>query len=67
MMPRTWMHELNEAGGFGLIFKHQLYHWTHKELAKRVVEELKLPVDAPRKLNNRTMARFLDWHERQIV
>lgn len=66
-MPRTWIYELNSARGFGLIFRYQLYHWTHKELAKRVSEELGLPVDAPRKLHNRTMARFLDWHERQIA
>lgn len=67
MMPKSWIFELSEAGGFGLILKHQLYPWTHKELAKHIAGELGLPIDAPRRLNNKTMARFLEWHERQIV
>lgn len=67
MMPKSWIYELNEIGGFGLILKYQLYHWTHRELAKRIATELGLPIDAPRRLHNQTMARFLDWHERQMV
>jgi hypothetical protein len=50
MLPRSWMTELIAAGGYGMIMKYQLYPWTHKELARRVAEELKLPVDAPRAL-----------------
>jgi hypothetical protein len=67
MIPRVWISELSEIGGFALIMKYQLYHWTHKELADRISKRLGLPVDAPRKLQNQTMRRFLMWHERQIV
>lgn len=67
MMPKSWMYELNHFGGFGLIFKYQLYSWTHRELARRIANQLGLPVDAPRMLHNKTLSRFLDWHERLIV
>lgn len=67
MMPATWIKELNQSGGFALLLKYQLYHWTHKDLAKRVADELGLPVDAPRTLFSTTMNRFLVWHNKQIV
>ena len=64
MMPRTWIYELQQVGGFALIFKYQLYPWSHKELAGRVATELGLPVDAPRALQKGTVARFVKWHEK---
>jgi len=66
MMPKTWINELVQAGGFALVMKYQLYPWTHKELARRVAQELGLPVDAPRVLQDGTMRRFLDWHEEKL-
>jgi len=66
MMPKSWIHELVEADGFGLVLKYQLYPWTHKELARRVANELGLPVDAPRALQEGTMKRFLDWHQKKL-
>jgi hypothetical protein len=64
MLPKSWMTELIGAGGYGMIMKYQLYPWTHKVLAKRVAEELTLPVDAPRALHEVTMNRFLEWHKK---
>ncbi len=66
MLPKTWIEELRRAGGFALILKWQLYPPAHKALAKRVREELGLPVDAPRALADGTMARFLAWHEKRV-
>lgn len=66
MIPKSWIKELISAGGFALIFKYQLYPWSHRELAKRVADQLNLPVDAPRTLEEGTMARFLRWHEKQL-
>lgn len=63
MIPKSWMFELYNEGGFGLIFKHQLYPWTHKERATHIASELGLPIDAPRMLAEGTMARFLGWHQ----
>ncbi len=64
MLPKSWVKEIVDAGGFALILKYQLYPWAHRELAKRVREELELPVDAPRALADGTMGRFVRWHER---
>lgn len=64
MLPKTWIKEIVDAGGFALILGHQLYPWAHRELAQRVKMELGLPVDAPRALEEGTMRRFTRWHER---
>lgn len=66
MIPTTWVHQVNQAGGFALIMKYQLYPWTHRSLAGRVATELGLPVDAPRALADGTMARFVRWHEARL-
>lgn len=66
MLPRTWIHDVNECGGYGMIMGYQLYPWTHKALARRVAEELDLPIDAPKALYDGTMQRFIEWHKRQL-
>lgn len=66
MLPRNWIEELRQAGGFALILKWQLYPPSHRELAKRVRTELGLPVDAPRALADGTMKRFTDWHAKKM-
>jgi hypothetical protein len=66
MLPKPWIREIIDAGGFGLILKWQLYPWTHKELAKRVAGELGLPVDAPRAIGEGAMRRFLEWHQKFV-
>ena len=66
MLPRSWMKELIDQGGYGMILKFQLYPWTHVELARRVARELGLPVDAPRQLAEGTMDRFIAWHEKNL-
>jgi hypothetical protein len=59
MLPKTWIYEISQRGGFALILKYQLYPWTHVELARRVAATFHLPVDAPRALAEGTMLRFL--------
>lgn len=66
MLPKTWVNEVVNAGGFALIMKYQLYPWAHRELARRVREQLGLPVDSPRALQEGTMQRFVSWHERNV-
>ncbi len=66
MLPRAWINDLVDAGGFALIFKYQLYPVAHRDFAKKIRTELKLPVDAPRRLNISTMNRFLKWHNEQL-
>ena len=62
MLPKTWIKEVVDAGGFALIMKWQLYPYTHKDLARRVKLELGLPVDAPKALELGTVVRFERWH-----
>jgi hypothetical protein len=62
MLPKSWIKEVVDAGGFALIMKWQLYPYTHRDLARRVKAELGLPVDAPRALADGTVARFEKWH-----
>ena len=66
MLARTVINEVWTAGGFALILKYQLYPYSHRTLAKRVAEELRLPVDSPRRLSDGTMKRFTDWHAKRI-
>ena len=66
MIPKTWVKELIDRGGYAMILKYQLYPWTHMELARRVARELGLPVDAPKTLAEGTMDRFVNWHEKRL-
>lgn len=66
MIPTHWIDELRRKGGFALILKYQLYPWSLKDLAKRIVEQLELPVDTPRRLEDGTMERFTKWHQKRV-
>ena len=66
MMPRTWINELVENGGYAMIMKYQLYPWTHKELARKIAKKLNLPVDAPNAIADGTMQRFLKWQTKNM-
>lgn len=66
IMPKTWIKEVYEAGGFTLVLKYQLYPWGHRDLAKEVSQGLGFPVDSPKALAEGTMKRFEDWHKRVI-
>ncbi len=66
MLPKSWTIELIRRGGYAMILKYQLYPWSHQELAKRVASELGLPVDAPRKLKDGTVDRFVSWHLKKL-
>lgn len=62
MMPKSWIKEIVDAGGFALILKYQLYPVSHRELARKVKAELGLPIDSPKALEEGTMDRFVRWH-----
>lgn len=65
MMPKSYIHDVAQAGGFCLIFKYQLYPFGHKALAERVSQRLRLPVDCPGAIEAGTVRRFLNWHLRK--
>ena len=66
MMPTHWIDDLRQQGGFALILKYQLYPGGLKDLAKRIVEELELPVRTPRRLEDEPMERFIEWHRKNV-
>jgi hypothetical protein len=66
MLPKTWIKEVVDSRGFGLIMKYQLYPWTHRELAKKVAKEFGIPVDSPKVIADGTMARFMKWHRKKV-
>lgn len=66
MLPKHWINEIVEAGGFALILKYQLYPRSHHALARRVRDQLGLPVDSPRRLQEGTVRRFVRWHEGRV-
>lgn len=65
MLPRPWIWQIRQAGGFALILKWQLYPPYFKDFARRIREELGLPVDSPRALYDATMQRFITWHNKR--
>jgi len=65
-MPKTWFHRVQQAGGYVLMLKYQMYPLSHGELARAVREELGLPIQAPGALWDSTVQRFTDWHDRRV-
>lgn len=65
-MPKTWFHRVQQAGGYVLMLKYQMYPLSHVELARAVREELGLPIQAPAALWESTVQRFTAWHDRRV-
>jgi hypothetical protein len=62
MMPKTWIFDLQKAGGYSLILKSQFYPWGQRELARRVAAELGLPVICTKAIEQGAFDRLLEWH-----
>lgn len=63
--PKSYMHEINQAKGFGLLFNEQMYPLGHTELLSLVRENLGLKVSSPKDVKEGDMLRLVKWHERQ--
>jgi hypothetical protein len=59
------MHEINQRGGFGLLFEHQMYPLGHAPLLAEVQQTLGLKVASPRDVRDGDMQRLLKWHDRK--
>jgi hypothetical protein len=62
MMPKSYIHRVNRAGGFALLTGFQHYPLLSDDLAARVREGLGLPVRIVRELPDTTLSRFEKWH-----
>jgi hypothetical protein len=60
------MFEIQQAGGFGLLFEEQMYPFGHSALLTEVRERLGLKVHCPRDVKEGDMQRFVNWHARRM-
>jgi hypothetical protein len=66
MMPRSYVYELFKRGGFALLMKFQFYPFGSELFAATVRKRLGLPVDCPKRLEDGTLQRLLNYHNRAI-
>lgn len=67
MLPQDWISKLHYTeGGFSLILKYQLYPLNCQSLVTRIREELELPVDTPKKLQDGTIERFINNYHNKL-
>ena len=64
--PKSYMHEIQQTGGFGLLFEEQIYPWGHNALLSEVREQLGLKVQSPRNVKEGDMQRLLKWHTKRL-
>jgi hypothetical protein len=64
--PKAYMHEINQARGFGLLFEEQLYPWGHNTLLSEVRQRLGLKVHCPKDVKEGDMQRLLNWHLKRV-
>jgi len=65
MAPKTYMNDIIEAGGYGLLFGQQLYPFGQDAFAAEVRAALDLPVGCPAAIPDGLVQRFETWHERR--
>jgi hypothetical protein len=63
--PKSYMFEIINSGGFGLLFEEQIYPWAHSALLKEARERLLLKVQCPRDVKEGDMQRLLNWHTKR--
>lgn len=62
MAPKSYMHLINQHGGFGLLFGKQLYPYGAEAMAKKISTELQLPVECIREVPDGHLQRLSAWH-----
>ncbi len=63
-LPKSHMHEIIEAGGFAILFEHQLYPIGQGDLANEVRKRLWLPVVCSGEFPADAVDRFVRLHQR---
>ncbi len=64
--PKSYMYDIHQSGGFGLLFEEQMYPWGHASLLKEVRETFGLKVSSQKDVKEGDMQRFLRWHTRSL-
>ena len=63
-LPKTYVYEIMQYGGFALVFEAQIYPFGSKPLVRDIQEVLGLKADCPRAIPSGIIDRFLKWHGR---
>lgn len=66
-LPKTYIYEINQYGGFALLFEAQVYPFGYKKLAQNIQEVLGLKADCPRTIPSGIIDRFVKWHMRAEI
>jgi len=64
--PKSYMYEIHQSGGFGLLFSEQMYPWGHSGLLTEVRQHLGLKVSSPKDVKDGDMQRLLKWHLKRV-
>lgn len=64
--PKSYMFEIQKAGGFGLLFEEQIYPLGHTALIAEVRDTLGLKIQCPRDIKEGDMQRLVNWHLRRV-
>jgi hypothetical protein len=65
--PKSYIHQVNAAGGYVVVFRWQLYPFGQEALAEEVRDRLGLPVDCPQAIQAGTVQRLVNWHDRHTL
>ena len=65
-MPKSYIYEVYQAGGFSMLTDNQNYPLLADELAKRVRRTLQLPVGVIQRFPNTALIRFERWHKETL-
>jgi hypothetical protein len=66
MAPASYIQEIRLRGGFTLIFEWQLYPFGQENFAAEVRDQLGLKVGCPNAIEDGTIQRFRNWHEKKL-
>lgn len=64
--PKTYMHEVIKRGGYGMIFETHIFPLGHEALVQEIRDALGLKCDAPARIPDGLLHRFVNWHEKQV-
>jgi hypothetical protein len=67
MLPKSWINDVWQRGGFCLIYKYQLYPYGQEKLVQQLREKLDLPIGCPKAIQAGTIQRLMNFHMRRVA
>lgn len=64
--PKSYIEEVRRAGGFTLLFEHQMYPLSHIKLMREVRSALNLKIDCPSDFQDGHIQRLRNWHDKKL-